>query len=117
HHNGKSICIKALLDSGNTLIDPKTNNPVSVISLPIFLKMFPEIPADKIVFNQLDSYINGGHYINCQTVNGKGQMFVFPPDKLQINGTTVQSMLGVSTQNFGNQKYDAILNVKLGGLL
>lgn len=114
---GKSFCINALLDSGNALVDPISQTPVSIISLPMFLQMFPEISADKILLHKLETCVTNGHYINCQTVNGKSQLFVFPPDKIQINGTTVQSLLGVSTQNFGNQKYDAILNVKLGGIL
>ncbi len=114
---GRCFQVKALLDSGNSLIDPVSQTPVSIISLAMFLQMFPEISADKILLNELESCVTNGHYIKCQTVNGNGQMFVFPPDKLQINGTTVQSLLGVSTQNFCNQKYDAILNIKLGGAL
>ena len=116
-HSGKSFCVKALLDSGNALIDPDSKKPVSIISLPMFLQMFPEITADKIMLHELENCIRGGHYINCQTVGGKSRLFVFAPDKIQINGVTVQSLLGVSTQNFSNQKYDAILNIKLGGAL
>lgn len=116
-HKGKSVQVNALLDSGNTLIDPVSQVPVSIISLAVFLEMFPDISADKIIENKLESCINNGHYIKCQTVNGKSKMFVFQPDKIQVNGTTVHSLLGVSTQNFCNQKYDAILNIKLGGIL
>ena len=114
---GKNFCVNALLDSGNALVDPVSRTPVSIISLPMFLQMFPDISADKILLHELDTCVNGGHYIDCQTVNGKSQLFVFPPDKIQINGTSIRSLLGVSTQNFGNQKYDAILNIKLGGLI
>lgn len=117
YHKGKSFLVKALLDSGNSLVDPVSQTPVSIISLAVFLEMFPEVSASQILGRELDTYITGGHYIDCQTVNGKAQMFVFPPDKLQINGSTVNSLLGVSTQNFGNRKYDAILNIKLGGIL
>jgi hypothetical protein len=116
-YGGKSYRINALLDSGNALVDPISKTPVSIISLAVFLRMFPKISADKILLNELEKCVTDGHYINCQTVNGKSQLFVFPPDKIQINGTTVQSMLGVSTQNFSNQKYDAILNTKLGGII
>ncbi len=116
-HHGKKIKVNALLDSGNSLIDPISKIPVSIISLPLFLEIFPDISADKILLHKLDNCISDGHYVNYQTVNGKAQMFVFSPDKLQINGTTVHSLLGVSTQNFSNQKYDAILNIKLGGVL
>ena len=116
-YGGKSFRLNALLDSGNALVDPVSHTPVSIISLPVFLQMFPDISADKIMLNELETCVTDGHYIDCQTVNGKSQLFVFPPDKIQINGTTVKSLLGVSTQNFGNQKYDAILNIKLGGVL
>ena len=114
---GKQFRVNALLDSGNALVDPVSQTPVSIISLAMFLEMFPSISADQILFNELETCVTNGHYIDCQTVNGKGQMFVFAPDKMQINGNQVQSLLGVSTQNFGNQKYDAILNIKLGGAL
>jgi len=117
YYQGKKFRLNALMDSGNTLMDPVSRTPVSIISLAVFLQMFPNISADKILLNNLENYVAGGHYINYQTVNGKGQMFVFLPDKVQVNGTTVQSLLGVSTQNFGNQKCDAILNIKLGGAL
>jgi len=116
-YGGKRFRVRALFDSGNALVDPVSKKPVSIISLAVFLQMFPEISADKILFKELETCIKDGHYINCQTVNGQNQLFVFSPDKIKINGTTVQSLLGVSTQNFGNQKYDAILNMKLGGVL
>lgn len=114
---GKKFWVNGLLDSGNVLVDPISRVPVSIISLAMFLQMFPKISADEILLNDLEKHVTGGHYIPCQTVNGKGQMFVFPPDRMRINGTSVKSLLGVSTQNFGNQKYDAILNIKLGGVL
>ncbi len=114
---GKSFNLTAFLDSGNALTDPVSNIPVSIISLPVFLQMFPTVSADQILLHKLETCVSGGHYIDCQTVNGKSQLFVFPPDKIQINGMSVHSLLGVSTHNLGNQKYDAILNVKLGGVL
>ena len=116
-HAGKHYRVKALLDSGNTLIDPVTQTPVSMISLAVFLEMFPQISADQILLHELDSCVTGGHYINCQTVNGQGRVFVFSPDKIKINGNSVKTMLGVTTQNFGHQNYDAILNIKLGGAI
>lgn len=114
---GKLFFLNALFDSGNALIDPISRTPVSIISLKTFLQMFPEVSADKVLFHELETYVKNGRYIEYQTINGKGQLFVFSPDKMQINGTTVQSLLGVSTYDFGSQKYDAILNVQLRGTL
>ena len=115
--HGKNYQITALLDSGNALVDPISHMPVSIISLPVFLQMFPTVSADQILLHELETCIHNGHYIDCQTVSGKSQLFVFPPDKMRINGTDVQSLLGVSTQKITNQKYDAILNIRLGGVL
>ena len=114
---GKRFRVNALLDSGNALIDPVSQAPVSIISLAVFLQMFPDISAGQILCHELENCVSDGHYIDCQTVNGRGQMFVFMPDKMRINGTPVRSLLGVSTQNFCHQKYDAILNIQLGGAL
>lgn len=116
YHGGKIYKLQSIFDSGNALRDPVSKAPVSIISLPVFLAMFPEITADKIMLDELDESI-AGHYINCRTVNGRSKIFVFKPDKMKINGTTVNDcLLGVSPKDFGNVQYDALLNAQLGGL-
>lgn len=118
YHAGNVFKLKGFIDSGNSLVDPVSQLPVSIISLPVFLEMFPEITADKILLHELDEVITGGHYIDYKTISGKGKLFVFRPDKMQINGTKItDGLLGVAAKDFGNAKYDALLNVKLGGLL
>lgn len=118
HYAGNIFKLRGLMDSGNALTDPVTRAPVCIISLPVFLQMFPGITADQILLKELPNIVNGGHYIDCHTVHGKADLFVFPPDKIQINGTTVKDcMLGVAAKDFGNEHYEALLNIKLGGNL
>lgn len=118
YHDGNVFKLKGFVDSGNSLTDPISHSPVSIISLPIFLKMFPEITADQILLHELDNVITDGHYIDYKTIGGQGKLFVFRPEKMQINGTKItDGLLGVAAKDFGNAKYDALLNVKLGGYL
>jgi hypothetical protein len=87
------------MDSGNRLIDPVSGTPVCIISLSVFLRMFPnEIPD--------------GYYIDYSTIASSGKIFVFPPDKIKVGDiTTDRVRLGVSMRNL---EYDALLN---GGIL
>ena len=118
YHAGKVFKLKGYIDSGNALVDPQSQMPVSIISLPVFLEMFPKITADKILLHELDEVITDGYYINYKTISGQGKLFVFQPDQMQINGTKITNgLLGVAPKDFGNAKYDALLNVKLGGIL
>jgi stage II sporulation protein GA (sporulation sigma-E factor processing peptidase) len=121
HYDGERYKVQSYLDTGNRLIDPRSRAPVVIITLSLFLKMFPEITPDKIVLNKLAaSNINDGHYIQFSTVGSdKGKMFVFAPEKIEIvdnRKTKVHQevRLGVSMKGFKDTiKYDALLNANL----
>jgi hypothetical protein len=109
--------VRGYMDTGNRLTDGDA--PVVVISMSLFLKMFPEIAPDRIVLNKLDADISSGHYINFSTVGRNGKMFVFSPSGLEIvdkDRTTAHGnvRLGVSMRSFCDAvKYDALLNANL----
>ncbi len=118
YYAGQIYNLRGYIDSGNGLIDPKSNAPVCIISLPVFLDIFPDISADKILLNQLNNEIPNGYYIDYKTISGNGKIFVFKPDKFRVGGIVINNVrLGVSSKNFGNLKYDALLNAKIGGML
>ena len=101
HYAGKMFSITTFMDSGNRLIDPETNLPVCIISTSLFVRM---------------GMVEEGHYIDYQTIGGKGKIFVFRPDKIDVGKNTITDvMLGVSLKDFG--KFDALLNAKLGGVI
>jgi len=118
HHRGEQYKILSYLDTGNRLRDPESDAPVVVISLSLFLKMFPDISADRILLNKLsEEGIEEGRYINFSTVAGKSKMFTFAPNKLEIvKGKTHEKVrLGVSMKGFKDAvRYDALLNAELG---
>lgn len=118
HYAGHIFKLRGFMDSGNALTDPETHAPVCIIALPIFLQMFPQVTADQILLKELPQVVPNGHYLTCRTIHGKDDIFVFPPDKIQINGTTVKDcLLGVAAKDLGNTQYEALLNVKLGGMI
>ncbi|MDR0461846.1 MAG: sigma-E processing peptidase SpoIIGA [Christensenellaceae bacterium] len=104
-YKGKEYKTKGYLDTGNRLVDPESNAPVVIISLKLYLKMFPVI---------------NGHYINFSTVDkSDAKMFVFAPAKFEIidNKQKISHdnvRLGLSYKSFRDSiKYDALLNVNL----
>ena len=119
HYNGEKFKITSYLDTGNRLVDPKSRAPVIIITLSLFLKMFPEVSVDRVFLNKLEhADIRDGHYINFSTVDSKtGKMFVFAPQKIEIvdKNRTIKSCdnvrLGVSMKGFKDAiRYDALLN-------
>lgn len=117
-HKGQRYRINGYLDTGNRLTDPESGAPVVIISLSLFLKMFPDIPPDRIILNRLsESEVESGRYIPLSTVTGKSKIFTFPPEKLEvIKGKTHSHVrLGVSMKGLGKDaiKYDALLNAQL----
>jgi len=117
-NKGQRYQITSFLDTGNRLTDPETGSPVVIISLSLFLKMFPDIPPDKIVLNRLgDKEIENGRYISMSTIAGKSKIFTFPPEKLEIiKGKTHENIrLGVSMKSLGKSavSYDALLHSAL----
>jgi stage II sporulation protein GA (sporulation sigma-E factor processing peptidase) len=117
YYGDNKFRINSFADTGNRLIDPRSNAPVCIISLALFIKMFPEIEVDKLILNKLGDEITDGHYINYATVADASQkMFVFAPDKVEIVGgkSTHNVRLGVTMRGFGGAvKYDALLHVGL----
>ncbi|MDR0384164.1 MAG: sigma-E processing peptidase SpoIIGA [Christensenellaceae bacterium] len=118
YYGGNKFKILSFADTGNRLIDPRSRAPVCIISLSLFLKMFPDVKVENLIMNRLgDEGIEDGHYINFATVADSSQkMFVFAPNKLQIDGKVISDVrLGVATKKISSIiKYDAILN---GGII
>ena len=102
HYGTKKFIIRALVDTGNRLVDRASGAPVCIISLTVFLAMFP-------------AGLPEGYFINYSTVSNTGQkMFVFAPNKIEIEGgkTTDNVRLGVNFHGFGGVvKYEALLNM------
>lgn len=102
YYGTRKFILRALVDTGNRLVDRTSGAPVCIISLTVFLAMFPADLPD-------------GHFINYSTVSASGQkMFVFQPKKIEIEGgrATDNVRLGVNMHGFGGAvRYEALLNM------
>lgn len=121
-YESEKVRVTSYLDTGNRLVDPVSRAPVVIISLSLFLKMFPEIDATRVFLNKLTQVgINDGRYISFSTVDSQtSKMFTFMPQKFEIveNKRKFKSCdnvrLGVSMRGFKDAiKYDALLNANL----
>ena len=118
YYQNEKFKVTSYLDTGNRLVDPSSQAPVVIISLSLFLKMFPEVSVERIFLNKLSSLgIEDGHYIKFSTVDKGGQMFVFAPQKIEVVESKQRIKahenvrLGVSMKGFRDAvKYDALLN-------
>ncbi|MCL2229078.1 MAG: sigma-E processing peptidase SpoIIGA [Firmicutes bacterium] len=115
-YKDESFKAKSYIDTGNRLVDPESGAPVVIITISLFLKIFPDIPADRIVMNRLEKEnITEGRYIDFATVGKSSKMFVFAPSKIEVLGETKtvheNVRLGLSMKGFRDVvKYDALLN-------
>jgi len=116
YYGDEKFKITSYLDTGNRLIDPVSKAPVVIITVSLFLKMFPDVSVDRIYLNRLcKENIDDGRYINFSTVGNSSQMFVFAPQKIEIMGKQHENVrLGVTMKGFKDAiKYDALLNANL----
>ena len=121
HYKDEKFRVTSYLDTGNRLVDPETRAPVVIISLSLFLKMFPEVSIDRVFLNKLtQAGIDDGRYIDFSTVDRNSKMFTFTPQKFEIvegkkSKACENVRLGVSMRGFKDAiKYDALLNANLG---
>ena len=123
HYNGERYQVASYLDTGNRLVDPLTKAPVVIISLSLFLKIFPDISADRIVLNKLDKCVDDGRYIPFSTVGKDGKIFTFAATALEVLEGSGKNKkvrhenvrLGVSMKGFKDAvQYDALLNASFG---
>ncbi len=108
-HNGTTLSVKSLIDSGNCLND--NCNPVSLINFDTFTKL-TNISISDYLNNKFDTLISP-KFITANTISGKRKILVFTIDSLTITNLNKHFnhvRLGVML-NFDNSKeYKVILN-------
>ena len=105
--NEKHICFYGLIDSGNSVIDPKSHKPVILISLKSLLKFMTKQDVEKFLKMK-------GREIDVESIGcSKFKIPIFENRIFVKIGDEVKNcscMLGVVDQNFENGKYDCLLH-------
>lgn len=101
---GKSIQLKAFLDTGNALKDPFTGEEVLIASEESIKDIYSLKNSEKLKLR----------YIPCSTVSGDCLMPVFRADKIEIKGADSKFfksnvLIGVTKSKIKNGDYDLLL--------
>jgi len=107
--NEKTYYLRGFLDTGNKLLD--NSEPVVIIPLKQFLKIFKDYPLEKIPLGKAP---NNPHYINTLSVGDKNKILVLDIDEISIknnekSGVYKNVKLGISKANFSSD-FDLLLH-------
>lgn len=103
-NNNKKTSIKALLDSGNLLIDPMTKKPVIIAERNSIADLYENRQLRRVPYKSLG--------------NENGEFYVFDAEKVRINNHNIRNpVIAVyNTRLSDDGKYNAIISLKhLGG--
>jgi len=109
----KKVDLRGYLDSGNLLVDPLTQSPVSLIDFRVFEKLFDNISLLE-VFSKSKKLknIKLAHFITLNSINFQNKIFVFVVDKIVLNKKIIQKpTVGLSLKDFKKSlNADMIIN-------
>ena len=105
---GQKTIWKGFLDSGNFLLDPLTNSPVSLINFKVFSALFHDIEiVDVLTRSEKIKTLKFAHYIRLNTLSVSDKILVFQVDRLCIGNRIVDKpFLGLSLTEF-NQAFNS----------
>ncbi len=124
--NGNILVLNAIPDTGNTLVDIFSGQPVIICSTNKLSKILPNDFCSVVNFNKIDELKNfvlkhkelkGLRLIPFSTINSGGVIPIFSPDRVCIKAEStneykdVNALIGIC-ENQGNT-YDAIFNPNL----
>ena len=111
--NGNTLKFKGFLDSGNMLVDPFTQKPVSLLNFRAFSRLFKDVEIEDIIRNtDKVKCLKFAHYINFNTLNNVDKILIFQVDKIVVGQDIRENQfVGLTLKNF-NQAFgtDVILH-------
>lgn len=115
-HEGRCVSLMALVDTGNTLIDPVTGCPVLVVEAASAKALLPFAAGE--LAHPLETMLSRKHQnlrLIPYTAVGQpgGFLLAIRPDSVRINGKTMDHLVAFTPQNLGHGQYQALT----GGML
>lgn len=107
------LSTKAFLDTGNRLVDHKTQKPVSLIDFELLSQICPNIMLADLLLKRYEKLkLNNLHEIEVQSVAKSSKILVFQIDNIIIEDKIINNaMIGFSLNSFnGELNADCILN-------
>ncbi len=110
-YGGRTISLRALVDTGNTLRDPITGERVTVLSPELGLRM--GIPA-AVLADPAGAMMPGIRLIPARTVGGGGLLAALRCDAVTIGGRAGGTLVAFARESFGNGEYQGLTGGSYG---
>ena len=110
-YGGRTVKLRALVDTGNSLCDPITGEGVTVLSPEIGLRL--GLPAEALA-DPGGVVLPGLRLIPARTVGGGGLLAAVRCEKVVIGGTEAGRLVAFARENFGNGEYQALTGGSYG---
>ncbi|MBQ7099387.1 MAG: sigma-E processing peptidase SpoIIGA [Oscillospiraceae bacterium] len=104
-YGGQTVQLRALVDTGNSLCDPITGEPVTVLSPGIGLRL--GIPPEALA-DPGGSMLPGLRLIPARTIGGGGLLAAVRCERVTIGGRKGGRVVAFARENFGNGEYQAL---------
>ncbi len=102
--NSKTIKTTAYLDTGNTLLDMNSGNPVIILDLSLLMDIFPTNTKD-----YLDQYIKTGNYQHLLSLSIDGERIYPIPYKTISNSFSIMPAFKIKCLKVGNNSFENIV--------
>lgn len=104
-YRGQTLLLRALVDTGNSLCDPITGEPVTVVSPAVGIRLGLE---PKVLSDPTGAMVPGLRVIPARTVGGGGLLAAVRCDRVIIGGREGGRLVAFARENFGNGEYQAL---------
>lgn len=108
---GRTVALRAMVDTGNTLRDPITGELVTVLSPEVGEKL--GIPA-AVLRDPAGAMAPGIRLIPAKTVGGGGLLAAVRCERVAIRGRAGGTIVAFARENFGNGEYQALTGGSYG---
>ena len=111
--------IKAKVDTGNTLKEPFSGNPVIVTDYKFIKYIIPAELANYFNKNtETESLkkLKNFRFIPYNTISGNGLLPAFKPDKIKVlnsNSINKDAYVAICNNKFSNESYHALISIDL----
>ncbi len=118
-YNKKIAVIKAKVDTGNTLKEPFSGNPVIVTDYKFIKYIIPAELANYFNKNtETESLkkLKNFRFIPYNTISGNGLLPAFKPDKIKVlnsNSINKDAYVAICNNKFSNESYHALISIDL----
>lgn len=110
-YGGRTLALRAMVDTGNTLLDPITGEAVTVLSPELGEKL--GIPA-AVLRDPAGAMMPGIRLIPAQTVGGGGLLAAVRCEGVTIGGRSGGTIVAFAREKFGNGEYQALTGGSYG---